>query len=72
MSKTVTFRLSDEMEEALDRFVQEENRSRSEVIREALEKYMRVKKFRRLREQTLPFAEARGILTDDDVFDVTS
>ncbi|MFB6344217.1 MAG: ribbon-helix-helix protein, CopG family [bacterium] len=72
MSKTITFRLSDEMEEEFNRLVEQENRSKSDVLREALEKYMTIKRFRKLREKTLPFAESQGILTDDDVFELMS
>lgn len=72
MSKTVTFRLPDDMGEEFEEFIEEENITKSEAIREALDEFMTVRKFRRLREDVLPFAEAQGILTDDDVFEVVS
>ncbi len=72
MSKTVTIRLSDDLEEDFKQFIKEENISQSEAIREALQQYMSVRNFRRLRQKTLPFAENRGILTDADVFQLMS
>ena len=72
MSKTVTFRLPNDMEEKFEEFVEEENLTKSEAIRQALDQYMTIRKFRRLREEVLPFAEAQGILTDDDVFEIVS
>jgi metal-responsive CopG/Arc/MetJ family transcriptional regulator len=43
-------------------------RSRSEVARDALKRQLRVAQFDALRRRVMPFAEARGYLTDDDVF----
>ena len=43
-------------------------RSRSEIARDALRRQMAVLQFDDARRQILPFAEARGILTDEDVF----
>ena len=47
-------------------------RSRSEVVREALRRQLQLLRFERIRERLLPFAEARGYLTDEDVFDEVS
>jgi hypothetical protein len=42
-------------------------RSRSEVAREALRRQLRVDRFEALRAKIMPFAEARGYLTDEDL-----
>jgi hypothetical protein len=43
-------------------------RSRSELAREALRRQLVLTQFDDLRRRIMPFAEARGYLTDDDVF----
>lgn len=42
--------------------------TRSEVVRDALRRQLAVRRFDAIRERLMPFAEARGYLTDDDVF----
>ena len=49
-----------------------EKTSKSEVVREAVSRYLVVKRFHQLRKQVLPFAEAEGLLTDEDVFKAIS
>ncbi len=44
-------------------------RNRSEVIRDSLRRQLALQQFEQLRRQIMPFAEARGLLTDDEVFD---
>lgn len=43
-------------------------RTRSEIVREALRRQLSLLRFEQLRERVLPFAEAAGYLTDEDVF----
>lgn len=68
MSKTVTVRLSDALEASLDEVSRRSGRTRSQVIRDALERQLSLDRFEVLRRRILPFAEARGYLTDSDVF----
>ena len=49
-----------------------QQRPTSEVVRDSLRRYIAAEKFRRLRGKTLPFAEAQGFLTDEDVFEAIS
>jgi predicted transcriptional regulator len=60
------------MARQLDRLAKRSGRSRSEVAREALRRQLAVLQFEEARRQILPFAEARGFLTDEDVFDAIS
>jgi len=39
-----------------------------EIVREALRRQLRISQFDGLRQRMMPFAEARGYLTDEDVF----
>jgi hypothetical protein len=41
-------------------------------VREALKRYLAIYRFRKLRNMVLPFAEAQGILSDEDVFSMIS
>jgi len=65
---TLTIRLSPKLEKALDQIARRTGRTKSEIAREALERQIAVARFRELRAKTLPFAEAQGLLTDEDVF----
>ena len=42
--------------------------SRSDIIRDALKRQLAILAFEKHRETAMPFAEARGFLTDEDVF----
>ena len=69
---TLTIRLDEELEKALDRLARTTGRSKSELAREALKRHLAVARFRELRRRTLPFAEAQGLLTDEEIFKVVS
>jgi len=65
---TMTIRLDPELEKLLDDVCEQVGRTRSDVARDALRRQLRLLKFEGLRRKILPFAEARGYLTDEDVF----
>jgi len=64
----VTVRLDDELRPLLDEVCRRSGRTRSEVVREALRRHLAQLRFEQLRRRVMPFAEARGYLTDEDVF----
>lgn len=68
MPDTITIRLPEKLQKELDVVTKAEKASRSEIIREAITRYIAIKRFQQLRKQVLPFAEAEGLLTDEDVF----
>lgn len=70
--ETISVSLPEEIKTALDSLSEAENRSRSEVVREALRDYIFVRRFRRLRSRMIPLAEEKGIFTDEDVFEQVS
>ena len=72
MKSTVTVRLDDDLDQQLAEASEALGRSRSEIIRDALRRQLSVLRFEKLREQVMPFAEARGYLTDDDIFKAVS
>lgn len=67
MKDTITIRLDSGLSKALDRVARQTGRTRSQVVREALQRQLSLIRFERLRRKVLPFAEARGYLTDEDV-----
>lgn len=71
-NSAITIRLDAEMQKMLNRVCKESGRTRSDVLREALRRQLSILRFEQLRRQILPFAEARGYLTDEDVFKAIS
>jgi predicted transcriptional regulator len=72
MRQTLTIRLPDNLRKELQKISKEESKPMSDLVRESLQRYISIYKFRRLRNKVLPFAESQGILTDEDVFDLIS
>ena len=70
MLNSITIRIPQKMQKELDSIVKDERMSKSDFIREALQRYLSVKRFRQLRKKVLPFAENQGLLTDEDVFNL--
>jgi predicted transcriptional regulator len=69
---TLTIRLPDDLRSELDKLCRDENKAVSDVVRESLRRYVAAERFRAIRRKILPFAEAQGLLTDDDVFKALS
>ena len=69
---TLTIRLPDSLKGDLDKLSRRENKAVSDMVRESLRRYIAVEKFRAVRKKILPFAEAQGLLSDEDVFKALS
>jgi predicted transcriptional regulator len=69
---TLTIRLPEDLRKELKRLCDKENRPFSDIVRDSLRQYLAARKFQSLRGKTLPFAEAQGLLTDEDVFKAIS
>jgi predicted transcriptional regulator len=67
-SAALTIRLDPALERQLRRLAQRTGRSRSDLARDALRRQLAVAEFDDLRRRIMPLAEARGYLTDEDVF----
>lgn len=72
MKDTITIRLPEKLQKELEKVVKEEKTSKSEIIRDAVSRYLAVKRFQQLRKKALPFAEAQDLLTDEDIFKAIS
>ena len=65
---TLTIRLPKGLRTELERLGRAERKAVSEIVRESIRRYVAIQRFRALRKRVLPFAEAQGLLTDNDVF----
>lgn len=72
MKDTITIRIPKRLQKELETAAKVEKASKSEIIRDAISRYLAVKKFHQLRKKVLPFAEAEGLLTDEDIFKAIS
>jgi len=68
MKPTLTIRLPEDVRSTLQEISKAEQRPVSDIVRESIRRYISVYQFRRLSKKVLPFAEAQGLLTDEDVF----
>jgi predicted transcriptional regulator len=71
-TSTITIRLDKDLEKLLAAVSRQSGKNRSEIAREALRRQLRISQFESLRKRIMPFAEARGFLTDEDVFSKVS
>ncbi len=65
---TLTFRLPEDLRKRLEELSASESRPVCDLVRGAIQRYLIVQRFRSLRKAVRPFAEAEGLLTDEDVF----
>jgi predicted transcriptional regulator len=67
-TSALTIRIDRALERQLASAAKRSGRSRSEIARDALKRQLAVMQFDEARRKVMPFAEARGYLTDEDVF----
>jgi len=60
--------LDKDLDALLTKASQRSGKNRSVIAREALRRQLRLEHFEEIRKRVIPFAEARGYLTDEDVF----
>jgi len=65
---TLSIRLDEDLDRLLGKASRQIGKTRSEVARDALRRQLRLIQFEAIRRRMMPFAEARGFLTDEDVF----
>jgi predicted transcriptional regulator len=67
-TNTLTIRLDKDLDDLLTKASKRSGKNKSEIAREALRRQLRLERFEELRKRVMPFAEARGYLTDEDIF----
>ncbi len=65
---TLTIRIDDKLDAELEQLARITQRTKSDLAREMLRRQVAIARFRELRRKAMPFAEAAGYLTDEDVF----
>ena len=68
MASSINIPLDSNMEELLGSLSQASGKTPDEIATEALRRFLRLQRFEELRKKAIPLAEARGYLTDEDVF----
>jgi hypothetical protein len=68
MKQTLTIRIPDELRDELLKISKSESIPLSDLVRKSLVRYISIYRFRNLRKKVLPFSEAQGFLTDEDIF----
>lgn len=68
MDTTLSIRIDKDLEELLEQAAKRTGRPKSELVREALRRQLSIESFQQLRKKLLPYGEAQGWLTDEDVF----
>jgi metal-responsive CopG/Arc/MetJ family transcriptional regulator len=68
MRESISISLPEDLKAEIDRFTRSEGISRSDLVREALRDFLFSRRLRSLRQEIMPYAEAQGVYTDDDVF----
>jgi predicted transcriptional regulator len=65
---SLTIRLDKNLDDLLTNTSKRSGKNRSEIVREAIRRQLRLEQFEEIRKRIMPFAEARGLLTDEDIF----
>jgi predicted transcriptional regulator len=71
-TSSLTIRLDKDLEKMLTKASKQSGKTRSEIVRKALRRQLRIRQFENLRKRIIPFSEARGFMTDEDVFSKVS
>ena len=72
MRESISISLPADLKNELDQATAAEGISRSDLVRDALRSYLLARRFRLLRAAMVPYAEAQGVFTDEDVFRLVS
>ncbi len=67
-TSTLSIRLDEDLDALLTNASRRSGKNRSVIAREALRRQLHLEQFEEIRKRVMPFAEARGYLTDEDVF----
>jgi predicted transcriptional regulator len=69
---SLTIRIPDPLRRELEKLSRSKHQPLSDMVRESLRRYVAAEKLNQIREMTRPNAEARGFVTDEDVFKAVS
>jgi predicted transcriptional regulator len=72
MTRSLTIEIPDDSGQTLEELGQRQNRSAEDVAQEILQRVLSVARFRQLREELQPQAEAAGFCSEDEILDAIS
>jgi predicted transcriptional regulator len=65
---TVTIRMDPDLKRQLADLCKQTCRTQSDLIRDAIKRQIAIIRFRQIRHKVVPLAEAKGYISDEDVF----
>ncbi len=68
----ITIRVSDDLDKELTELTKKTKISKNRFVSDALQRYLKIKKFRELRKETKKYAEKQGFYRDEDIFNTVS
>jgi Arc/MetJ-type ribon-helix-helix transcriptional regulator len=68
----LTVRIPNRLRKEIKDLCRRQRRPVSEVVRDSLRRYLAQEELRQIRQRLRPYAEAKGFLTDEDVFKAIS
>jgi predicted transcriptional regulator len=67
-----TVRIPESVRRDIERLAKRQHVTVSQLVRDCLKRYVAVQEFREARTKSIPFAQAQGFFTDEDVFKIVS
>lgn len=68
----LTVRIPERLRKEIQRLCRRQHRPVSDLVRDSLRRYVVQEQLRQVRQKLRPYAEAKGFLTDEDVFKAVS
>ncbi len=72
MRTSVSISLPEKLSKDINKITKENNLTRSQLVKAALEEYLFKYRFKKIRDRLVIKARAKGIYTDEDVFKLLS
>jgi len=63
---TLTIRVPESLKMELENLAKEEKIPAGQIVRESVDRYLSILKFKKTQETNPPFAEAQGLITDEE------
>ncbi len=68
----ITVNIPDNLDKELEELLKDNKMSKDKFLQKAIYAYIKVKKFKKLREETTKYAEKQGFFDDEDIFKAIS
>lgn len=66
--ETFTIHIPDELARELEKLSAQENRAVDDLVRDSLQRYVAIQRFKQLSKAVRPYAQSQGFFADDDVY----